>query len=581
MFALFGMVILGVMATFALLPPHLRPWDTAQPTVPLAVGTLLAAATFLVPWDRLSDTAVDRVLRTLLLIGAAALSWLVAATGGAESDVLWSVMLIILLAVAVCGPLEQLMLFAVTAVGYVVAAAATDTLVLSTVAFRLGTLATIALGAGYLSSLLRKALWEIQRAREQAEYHAALLHTVAEGMRAASATDPDDVLQAVSSTLLDLGWERVDLYTIDDDRLVVAHASDGADDPWRGDRPSTVAFARAAVDAEIPLLAPDAADEPALSAAARDHGLRTAMAAPFRAHGEIAGVVVAATSAARRSSRTDFEIFELVAASAGRALELARRYALETERVVELGQLDRLRSEFLSTVSHELRTPLTVILGLSETLDRMWDGMDEPQRRQLLDRVRSNADGLDRVITRLLDFSRLEQGRLETRFETFDLVDLVRQVAQRLGHLLASHEVVLDTPASCEVHGDAQLIERVIENLLSNAQRHTPAGTVVEVSVRPSGAHVDVEVTDHGPGIAADELPRLGERFYRAGEARALATRGMGLGLALSQEVLRLHDSQLAVTSELGKGTTFRFSLPAVAPAPALSGARGTHAPGR
>jgi len=230
--------------------------------------------------------------------------------------------------------------------------------------------------------------------------------------------------------------------------------------------------------------------------------------------------------------------------------------------VQRLGELDRLKSDFLANVSHELRTPLTVIQGMGKTLASRAAEMDDETRHELLQRVNRNAETLAGTINALLDFSQLEAGRLEARPEPFDLGDLVRRAVDRLGSLFGERQLTVAIGQDLTVQGDPRFIERVVDNVISNAAKHTPAHAHVSVTACAARGEARVAVSDDGPGIPPEELVHLGERFYRGTDVTARRTRGAGLGLAFAREVMELHHRKLEMESTLGVGSTFAFSLP-------------------
>jgi signal transduction histidine kinase len=180
--------------------------------------------------------------------------------------------------------------------------------------------------------------------------------------------------------------------------------------------------------------------------------------------------------------------------------------------------------------------------------------------------VNRNADVLAGTINTLLDFSQLEAGRLDTRIEPFDLGELVRRSVDRLAPLFGAREVLVAADDGLIVLADPSLIERVLDNLVSNAAKHTPDDAHVTVSAAPMNGtgRARVAVTDNGPGIAPGDLDHLGERFYRGSDVVARRTRGAGLGIAFARQVVELHGEQLEIESELGRGSTFAFELPLV-----------------
>jgi signal transduction histidine kinase len=242
--------------------------------------------------------------------------------------------------------------------------------------------------------------------------------------------------------------------------------------------------------------------------------------------------------------------------------ESDRRAALLQESVKRLAELDRMKSDFISNVSHELRTPLTAIEGIGVTLERHFGTLDEKTQREFLGHLNANATSLHQIITTLLDFSRIEAGRLDLDLQEVKVRAWLETLMSRLRSVVGSHRVTLSAPVEVVVRGDPVLLDRVVENLLSNAIKHTPEGTRVTLSARAENGRATISVSDEGPGIPASELPHLGTRFFRGGDAATRQTRGTGLGLAFAREILRLHGTDLEVTSEPGRGSRFSFKLP-------------------
>ena len=254
----------------------------------------------------------------------------------------------------------------------------------------------------------------------------------------------------------------------------------------------------------------------------------------------------------------------------GRALrraEEARReleqHLAEAQSVNErLQEVDRLKDDFVSTASHELRTPLTVILGFTQTLNLHWDRLDEAQRRELGARIEARARGLTGIVDTMLDTARIRRGTLLANVGRVMVGSAVSASVDRSQPLLTSHELTVSGDLDVEVAADARLLERVLDNLFANAARHTPPGTRVQVVAELTEDHVELRIADDGPGIAPEEVERLGEAFYRAGDEDQRTREGVGLGLALTKQVLEAHGSALEICSEVGVGTTFSFALP-------------------
>ena len=232
----------------------------------------------------------------------------------------------------------------------------------------------------------------------------------------------------------------------------------------------------------------------------------------------------------------------------------------------ELEKLERVRRDFVINVSHELRTPLASIQGYTETL---MDGAidDEVNRMRFLGIIRQNAERLASLTSDLLTLSRIEMKRREFHFAAFDLgeilveaVDTVRPVADRK-RLSLRQEI---DPAIEGVYCDSEAVHQVLINLLDNAIKYTPDGGDVIVCAKPlvgGEPRVEISVRDTGIGIPPEDLPRLFERFYRVDKARSREMGGTGLGLAIVKHLVLAHGGEIRVESEVGKGSTFHFTL--------------------
>jgi signal transduction histidine kinase len=238
--------------------------------------------------------------------------------------------------------------------------------------------------------------------------------------------------------------------------------------------------------------------------------------------------------------------------------------ALERERAAaeHLRALDEQKSAFLQAVSHDLRTPLASVLGISLTLQRSRGRLPEGETADLLGRLAVNARKLDRILTGLLDLDRLDRGIVELRRERVDLAGLVAGVVSEAGEeLLEAHPVSLEL-APAQVLADAAKVERIVENLLANAARHTDPGTPIWVRVAPGDRGALLCVDDAGPGIPAEQRESIFRPFNR-GLGGATYAPGSGVGLALVAQLASLHDGHAWVEDRAGGGASFRVLLPA------------------
>ena len=236
--------------------------------------------------------------------------------------------------------------------------------------------------------------------------------------------------------------------------------------------------------------------------------------------------------------------------------------ALDRERAAaeHLRTLDELKSGFLQAVSHDLRTPLASVLGISLTLQRGRGRLGPADTEDLLGRLAANARRLDRILTGLLDLDKLDRGIVELRREPVDLAGLVAGVVSEASDELDAHPVSLEL-LPIQVLADAAKVERVVENLLANAARHTDPGTPIWVRVAPLERGALLCVDDAGPGIPAEQRESIFRPFQR-GPAGATYAPGSGVGLALVAQIASLHDGQAWVEDRAGGGASFRVLLP-------------------
>jgi signal transduction histidine kinase len=251
---------------------------------------------------------------------------------------------------------------------------------------------------------------------------------------------------------------------------------------------------------------------------------------------------------------------EFVAYHVGQLLE-NRRMASRIASLEAQRELARMQDEFISTVSHELRTPLGFIKGYVTTLLREDQHWDTSSRNEFLHIIDDEADRLRELIDNLLDSSRLESGRLGMTCEPTRLVSVIKDAAMRIQSMQPGLEIALELPDELPiVQVDATRISQVLDNLLSNAVKYAPGAPVrIRAVTEPDQIRIDVE--DRGPGIAAEHLPRLFERFYRV-PARGGGVRGTGLGLHICRKIIEAHGGQVSVQSRMGEGTCFTFTIP-------------------
>ncbi|MFN4144844.1 MAG: sensor histidine kinase [Runella sp.] len=234
------------------------------------------------------------------------------------------------------------------------------------------------------------------------------------------------------------------------------------------------------------------------------------------------------------------------------------------DEIEKLKKLELFRREFLADVSHELKTPIFAAQGFIHTLlDGAMD--DEKVRGKFLQKAAKSLDGLDALVKDLMTLSQMEMGDIKMQIEKIDLRLITLEVCEQLETKAAQRNVTLkikpDTQREVWVKADPQRMTQVMTNLIENAIKYGHEGGKVIVHFDEQKKGYIVSVRDNGPGIPADHLPRIFERFYRVDKSRSKEKGGTGLGLAIVKHILSAHGSKISVTSKMEKGTTFTFKL--------------------
>ena len=236
----------------------------------------------------------------------------------------------------------------------------------------------------------------------------------------------------------------------------------------------------------------------------------------------------------------------------------------------KLKKADSLRRELVTNVSHDLRTPLATLKGYIETLFLKDKSLSADDRKHHLEIAIRHCERLSQLVDELFELAKLDSHEIQVRYEPFNISELAHDVVQKFDlsakEKQLSMQIDLD-PGLPFVNADIAMIERVIENLLENAVRHTPPGGSIRLTLSPQNADIAVGVIDTGCGIPGDDLPFIFDRFYQREKTRTDQTGTSGLGLAIARRVLELHNKPIRVESTPGSGTTFTFLLQAHHPA--------------
>ena len=299
---------------------------------------------------------------------------------------------------------------------------------------------------------------------------------------------------------------------------------------------------------------------------------RSVLAVPLIVKGSALGVIEAIDKATGAFDQHDLEVLEALSNSAAIAIENARLYATEHERAAALAgtlerqrELDRLQREFIQNVSHELRTPLALIRGHAEVLESGWMGELSSEQKQSVGVIVRRAQLLAKLVNDIVNILEIDRRKLVR--EPTDLAWVVRASLADLQAVAEQAEIVLSaeiTPDLPPISGDAIALRRMVDNLVGNAIKFTPAGERVTVRLAQRENGMTLEVADTGIGIPSEHQERIFERFYQINGSATRKYGGMGLGLALVKEIAEAHGGQVSVTSQVGVGTTFAVSLPTV-----------------
>ena len=249
--------------------------------------------------------------------------------------------------------------------------------------------------------------------------------------------------------------------------------------------------------------------------------------------------------------------------------QLGRTFREMSERinqqVSELKATDSSRRELIANVSHDLRTPLSSLQGYLETLSLKNESLSENEKKEYINIALKQSERLGRLIKELFELAMLENQSTQVKHESFSLTELAQDVAQKFKLEAKKKNIEFTTSLPDDlifVSADIALIERVLENLLENAIKYTPAGGKVSLIINHIKDQITIQIIDNGIGIPQKDIPHIFERFYRVEKSRSDETEGTGLGLAIARRILQLHNSIINVSSKINQGTNFSFTLP-------------------
>jgi len=296
---------------------------------------------------------------------------------------------------------------------------------------------------------------------------------------------------------------------------------------------------------------------------------RAEAAIPLRIGTRIIGALDIQSTQVNAFTDMDIEVLQTLADQIAVAIDNARSFELSQQAVMEMREIDRLKSQFLANMSHELRTPLNSIIGFSRVILKGIDGPVTELQQQDLTAIYNSGQHLLGLINDILDLSKIEAGKMELAFDEVNMADVTNSVLSTVTGLIKDKPITLKRniqPDLPTVRADAIRIRQVMINLLSNASKFTDEGEIsVEVAVKdgPAGhPELMVGVTDTGPGIAPEDQAKLFQAFSQVDDSPTRRTGGSGLGLSISQHLIQMHGGRIGIDSTVGKGSTFFFTLP-------------------
>ena len=429
----------------------------------------------------------------------------------------------------------------------------------------------------------------VERLRDELHQRAradALLRSVFTAV--SSAPDPTSALDAFAVVAKEaIDFERATLAIVDGEvlRLAAVHTARRWAVPLGSTIPITDPLVQAIVRDRISDFAPDLDAAGPEREALRRLGVRSLMTVPIVAAGEVRGVMSLISDRAGAFQSPDLELFEAMVRESAGALHILLLLDRERDAADRLRELDQLRNTFVGVVAHDLRSPMGVIAGFADTMLQRWDDIGDDKKRTYLQTISRNINSLTLLVEDVLQAARLEAGEISFRRDPFDLGALVRRTATDLAMGSAARTDPADATAAAgdDTHGPSALGGRVrvdvpedlplalgdeerqwqvLANLVTNGLKFSAPDSPVEVRVRAADGTLAVSVEDGGVGLAPEDIGIVFDRFTRIVRPGQPAVRGTGLGLYICKTFVEAQGGQISVESELGKGSTFTYTVP-------------------
>jgi len=287
-------------------------------------------------------------------------------------------------------------------------------------------------------------------------------------------------------------------------------------------------------------------------------------AIPLKIGRRIVGAVDLQATETNAFTDEDIAVLQLLSDQFATAIDNARSYKLAQDAFIEMRELEKLKSQFLANMSHELRTPLNSIIGFSRVILKGIDGPVTDLQTQDLTAIYNSGQHLLGLINDILDLSKIEAGKMELTFDEVDIEKLIKSVMSTVIGLVKDKPVRLEDDIEANlpsVKADSMRIRQVLINFFSNASKFTDEGTI-KVTAKSQEENVRISIIDSGPGISEEDQEKLFQAFSQVDASATRATGGTGLGLSISKQLITMHGGDIGLESEVGKGSTFYFTLP-------------------
>lgn len=292
--------------------------------------------------------------------------------------------------------------------------------------------------------------------------------------------------------------------------------------------------------------------------------IETLLVVPLATGGRPSGVLKAVNARKGYFDQGDLRFASILGGRIGSVIESARARERERSLVQRLRELDHTKSEFVSMLAHELKGPMTTVVGFGQVLQDQWRTLEDERRDRILEIIPKEIGRLSRLVNDLLDLSRMEAGTLRYDMEPVSLIDLVQSVMTVHSSLSSHHDIVNNLQENLpKVQGDSDRIRQILINLLNNAVRHSPEGSMVTIDSKlvEGGRWVEVSVTDRGIGISPADQKRVFMKFVNLPKP-GWVQKGTGLGLFITKGIVEAHGGEIGVQSTPGQGSRFHFTLP-------------------